>query len=116
MSEASIYAEFERLCAERQIPAVVLRTNAGEHLVINQATGGRYRIKLMPKGFPDYMLLGPDSRVLFIEFKTEKGTLGVAQLIWRKILEKMSFGHVVARSAEQGATAAADFYARAREG
>jgi hypothetical protein len=116
VSETAIYGAFERLCAERQIPAVVLRTNAGERVLVDPATGQRHRIRFMPKGFPDYQCLFPNGRVLFIEFKTEQGKMKVAQLLWRSRLEKLGFGHVIARSAEQGATAAADFYARAREG
>jgi len=116
VSETTIYADFELLMAERKIPAVPLRTNAGERIVIDPETGGRYRIKMLPAGFPDYMLLGAGGRVLFVEFKTAKGTMKAAQLNWQERLKGLGFGHVVARSAEQGATAAADFSARARAG
>lgn len=113
-SEASIYAEFERLCASRRLPAVVLRTNAGEHIALSPS-GGRYRIKLLPTGFPDYELLGQNSRVLFIEFKSAKGRVSSAQEQWRSVLSGMGFGHVVARSALEGVEAAEQFFARARE-
>ena len=56
---------------------------------------------LVGRGFPDRTVLLPGGRVVFIEFKTPKGTVSPHQVYWRELLQKLGFTVGVARSSEE---------------
>jgi VRR-NUC domain len=85
-----------------------------EILMHNQYRGFLFRMRLrqyiyaspnkrspLPPGWPDFTVFGPVEKVLFIEFKTERGTLSEDQ---RQVMSMLAiFGHTVyiERSYEQ---------------
>lgn len=110
--ETSIYAEFERLLAERRIDAVPLRCNAGDSFLPN-TDGSFRRVKGLPTGFPDYLVLVPDG-LTFIEFKTARGTQSEAQKAFEATCARLRLPYTLARSAEEGIDAVLRARARGR--
>jgi hypothetical protein len=110
MKESGIYTAFERLLAEQRLPVLAFRTNAGDHLA--EGPAGRYRIRGLPRGFSDYLILLPGARVLFLEFKTETGRTTTAQDRFAASVAALGFSYTVQRSA---AAAAAYVASRARD-
>ena len=99
MPETTIYREFERLLAERRVPVLAFRTNAGKRII--ESEFGVRAIALLPAGFSDYLVLLNGGRARFIEFKAGKAKQNAAQLRFEASVVALGFVYRVHRSAEE---------------
>lgn len=75
--------------------ARVLRTNSGEVRV------KRGYMHLLPKGFPDIVVLLPHMRVVLLEVKTKTGASEPEQVSWGVWLRFAGYNHSVVRSQQE---------------
>jgi hypothetical protein len=64
----------------------------------NQFAAGQYGLT---KGLPDFLIMGPDLPVGFIELKTERGRISEAQLRFKDICEHLSIPHAITRGRDE---------------
>jgi hypothetical protein len=105
-SESRIQAEIRLALSDY---GICFRTNAGEFYqgkpVYSKEFNQRVLINLrpvhgLPIGFPDLLFIGNDGRVVFIETKTDTGTLRPEQQNFIDRMDSMGITAGVARSVE----------------
>ena len=103
MPETTIYREFERLLAERRVPVLAFRTNAGKRII--ESERGVRAIALLPAGFSDYLVLSAGGRATFIEFKLGNAKQNAAQRRFESSVVALGFEYRLHRSAVEAVNA-----------
>ena len=99
MSEATLHRYTTDLLRSFATPEIVYwHTPNGEHRAISVAR----KLKAMGvlAGVPDWTVLLPGARAIFIELKTLQGRLSPAQIDLRRRIEALGFQYDVARTPE----------------